>query len=107
MKTPTKLIKSLLRRKFPLAHIEVRFRQASNYVDSSDKIIITIDEDYKEVHAVLTKYTRHISIYQQGQIASRWANCNPEIFDISTETWKDADVCEFIEVITNSIGTRK
>ena len=101
MRRQTKLIKNILQREFPGTNIHVQFRAATTYVDSSDKLIVTIQEvDCDAVMATLAKYTRNISVYRYGSIGSRWNTCNPEILDIETNTWIDADVCEFIEIHT-------
>ena len=101
MRPQTKLIKNILQHEFPDANIKVQFRVATTYVNSSDKIVVTIKgANCDDVMATLVKYTKNISVYRYGCIGSRWDTCNPAILDIQTNTWIDADVCEFIEVHT-------
>ena len=100
MREQTKAIKEILKSKYSTDKFKLQYKEPSNYVDSSDKIIVTCDKDIDidEVINLLNKYTYGIQVYKQGSMAITCGNIEPKIYSVDMQSYTDADVMEFIEV---------
>ena len=99
MRREVRILKSVLRQEFPNSKVSVRFQHAANYVDGSDKMLVTLDNaSFADVRTTLQHYTRNVSVYRHKEIAARGGMCNPYILDPASKEWISMDVCEFIEV---------
>lgn len=104
MRQETKTIKNILISKYPDKKFKFQYRQASSYYNSSDKLIITIDEnvDIDDVVLLIKQNTKGIAVFKQGDIGMIHENYNqfnePKIWLSNSKEWFDADVMEFIEV---------
>lgn len=100
MRKETKVIKEILKSKYPTNKFKLQYKEPSNYVDSSDKIIITCDKDIciDEVIELLKKFTSGIKIYKQGDIMSAWKLVEGKIYSVDSEAYTEVDMLEFIEV---------
>jgi hypothetical protein len=99
MRKQTILIKEILKKHFPSTKCSVRFVQAHQYVDTSDKIIVIIDNaDYNQIYAIINSYTKGIKICKKGFCVSITGLNKPEIYNIHTKQFEDADLLEFIEI---------
>lgn len=100
MREQTKAIKEILKSKYPAEKINVRYAETHNYIDQSDRIIVTCDRDVNidEVINLLNKYTYGIQVYKQGSMATTYGNIEPKIYSVDMQSYIDADVMEFIEV---------
>lgn len=102
MRREVRILKSVLRQEFPNSKVSVRFQHAANYVDGSDKMLVTLDNaSFADVRTTLQHYTRNVSVYRHKEIAARGGMCNPYILDPASKEWISMDVCEFIEVKIN------
>lgn len=102
MRREVRILKSVLRQEFPNSKVSVRFQHAANYVDGSDKMLVTLDNaSFADVRTTLQHYTRNVSVYRHKEIATRGGMCNPYILDPASKEWISMDVCEFIEVKIN------
>ncbi len=98
----TKAIKNTLRIEYPESTISVRIRRATNYVDSSDKILVYVsDATYADIKTTLVHCTNGIAIYPAGGVAAKGGICAPQVWDAKTREFVDADMCEFIEIKTD------
>lgn len=99
MRRETYLLKQILHQEYSDAKISVRLKKATNYIDSSDKLIVSVD-GYSVVDIICTlcHYTRNISIYKEGAYCARSGICDPQIYNIETGKFESADCCEFIEI---------
>lgn len=104
LRQETKTIKDILISKYPDKKFKFQYRQASSYYNSSDKLIITIDEnvDIDDVVLLIKQNTKGIAVFKQGDIGMIHENYNqfnePKILLSNSKEWFDADVMEFIEV---------
>lgn len=102
MRREVRILKSVLRQEFPDSKISVRFKQAANYVDGSDKMLVTLDNaSFADVRTTLQHYTRNVSVYRYKEMVARGGMCNPYILDPASKEWISMDVCEFIEIKIN------
>lgn len=104
MREETKLIKKILKSKYPDKKFKLQYRQASSYYNSSDKLIITIEKDISinDVISLIKQNTNGIAVFKKGDIGMIHESYNqfntPKIWLSDLEKWFDADVMEFIEV---------
>lgn len=104
MKQETKAIKEILKSKYPTRKFKVHYAKTHNYIDYSDRIIVTcdrgadIDADIDAVIDLLNKYIYGIQVYKQGSMASSSGNIEPRIYSLDMQSYIDADVMEFIKV---------
>jgi hypothetical protein len=99
-----KALKRSLRAEYPESVVSVRLKRASNYVDSSDRMVVYVSgASYIDVRVTLTHYTRGMAIYRTGGAASVQGDGHPAVWDVSTQTMVDADMCEFVEVQTDEV----
>lgn len=101
MRQETRLIKELLKSKYPDKKFKFQYRQPSSYYNSSDKLIITIskDVDVNEVLSIINENTRGIKVFKSKSISAINNLTNePHIHIPDSEEWFDADVLEFIEI---------
>ncbi|MBQ8806356.1 MAG: hypothetical protein IJZ68_07885 [Bacteroidaceae bacterium] len=102
MRREVKILKSILRQEFPDSNISVRFKCAANYVDGSDKMLVTLDNaSFADVRTTLQHYLRNVSVYRYRDIVARGGMCDPYILDPASKEWISLDLCEFIEVKLN------
>lgn len=101
MRRETVLIKGILKKFFPNKKYSVRFIQAAQYIDTSDKIRIKIDEEeYNHMCTILNSHTRGIRIAKVGYCTSISGQSTSQIYNVETEQFEDADMLEFIELDT-------
>lgn len=101
MRKETKLIKNILQSKYPNKTFSIRFKTATQYYDTSDKIIITIPKDmYNDIRQLLSNNVKNIKITKFGELVSISGFSTPLIYDIKNNVWVDADMLEFIEIKT-------
>lgn len=104
MREETKLIKEILKSKYPDKKFNLQYRQASSYYNSSDKLIITIEKDINinDVISFIKQNTSGIAVFKKGDIGMIHENYGqfntPKIWLSDSKKWFDADVMEFIEV---------
>lgn len=101
LRKETKAIKEILKSKYSTDKFMLQYKEPSNYVDSSDKIIVTCDKDIctDDVIELLQKFTSGIKIYKQGNIMSAWKLVEGKIYSVDdTKTYIEVDMLEFIEV---------
>ncbi len=99
MRREVRMLKGILRQEFPNSNVSVRFKRAANYVDGSDKMLVTLDNaSFADVRTTLQHYTRNVSVYRYKEIVARGGMCNPYILDLASKEWVSMDVCEFIEI---------
>lgn len=99
MRLQTRIIKDILSAEYPACKIGVRFVPARQYVDGSDKLVVTVyGASYQAVFDTLTRYTRGIKIFPKCMIVSCGGLCRPEAMNIHTKQWVDFDLCEFLEL---------
>ena len=99
MRKETKLVKGILKKFFPNKHFSIRFIQARQYYDTSDKIRITVDaEDFSQIYSILSSHTKGICISEVGKTTSISGICEPKIYNFETQNFEDADMVEFIEL---------
>ena len=99
MRREVRILKGILRQEFPNSNVSVRFKRAANYVDGSDKMLVTLDNaSFADVRTTLQHYTRNVSVYRYKEIVARGGMCNPYILDPASKEWVSMDVCEFIEI---------
>lgn len=99
MRKETKLVKGILKKFFPNKRFSIRFIQARQYYDTSDKIRITVDaEDFNQICSILSSHTKGIRISEVGKTTSISGICEPKIYNFETQSFEDADMVEFIEL---------
>ena len=104
MRQETRLIKEILKSKYPDKKFKFQYRQASSYYNSSDKLVITIGDgiDIDDVVLLIKQNTNGIAVFKKGDIGMIHENYNqynePKIWLSDLKKWFDADVMEFIEV---------
>ena len=99
MRREVRILKDILRQEFPSSNVSVRFKRAANYVDGSDKMLVTLDNaSFADVRTTLQHYTRNVSVYRYKEMVARGGMCNPYILDPASKEWISMDVCEFIEI---------
>ena len=101
MRIETRLIKDILNYYYPAQPFRVQYKETTNYVDSADKIIVTISDKEVDIEQVIKKLkenTCHISVYEQGSIATASENTPCiKIIGCGAE-YHEADELRFIEV---------
>lgn len=101
MRKETKLIKNILKSKFPNSIFSIRYKVATQYYDTSDKIIICVKEEkYENIKKLLSNYVKNIKITKYGELVSISGFSTPLIYDIENNVWVDVDMLEFIEIKT-------
>ena len=99
MRREVKILKSILRQEFPNSKVSVHFKHAANYVDGSDKMLVSLDNaSFADVRTMLQHYTRNVSVYRYREMVARGGMCDPYILDPASKEWVSMDVCEFIEI---------
>lgn len=104
MRQETRLIKEILKSEYPDKKFKLKYRLARNYIDSSDKLIVTCssDVDMNEVIDVLRKYVVCIKVSEEGEVESIYLHYGrtniPRIFSLESHEWVETDLMEFIEV---------
>ena len=104
LRQETKLIKEILKSKYPNKKFEFQYRQPSSYYNSSDKLVITIEKDIdiNDVISLIKQNTKGIAVFKKGDIGMIHENYGqynePKIWLADSKKWFDADVMEFIEV---------
>lgn len=101
LRQETRLIKEILKSKYPDKKFKFQYRTPRQYIDTSDKLVVTCERymDIDDVVSTLKKYTRYIGVYKKGTIASIWSRTiESQIFSISENKFVDCDLLEFIEV---------
>lgn len=101
LRQETRLIKDILKSKYPEKKFKFRYKTASNYYDSSDTLIITCDGwmDVDEVISFIREYVSGIKVFRHGDIAFiHHRHINSRILSIKTNEWVEAGLMEFIEV---------
>ena len=99
MRREVRILKDILRQEFPNSNVSVRFKRAANYVDGSDKMLVTLDNaSFADVRTTLQHYTRNVSVCRYKEMVARGGMCNPYILDPASKEWISMDVCEFIEI---------
>lgn len=100
MRQETRLIKEILKSKYPDKKFKFQYRQPSSYYNSSDKLIITIEKniDIDEVISIVNENTKGIKVFKYGSCATirNIVYNEPKIRILNSEEWFDADVMEFI-----------
>ncbi len=106
MREQTKVIKEILKDKFPSDEFKLKYVETNNYVDTSDKIILTCNRgfDVDNVIRVLKEYTFGIKIYKQGDGASVWKDVEGKIYSLDKKEYVLADLLEFIEVRSSKLS---
>lgn len=104
MRQETRLIKKILQLEYPDKKFKLKYRLAKNYIDSSDKIIISYSHDVNvnEIISVLMKYVIDIKVFEEGEVESIYERSRriniPRIFSLDSHEWVETDLMEFIEV---------
>lgn len=106
MRKETKAIKDILKSEYPINKFKVQYREPSNYVYTSDKIIVTCDKDINidSVIELLKKYVIGIKVYKKGSIASASGLGAGKIFSVDSDNFVDVDMLEFIEVGSSKLS---
>lgn len=91
MKLDTKILKKYLIHYFPMDKFSVRYVEAKNYVDTSDKIIIKTTANYNKLYEFISKNSKGIVIYKTGSVATKTGDYKSELFKMETDV-------EFIEI---------
>lgn len=100
MRMESRLIKDILKYYYPAQTFHVQYKETTNYVDSADKIIVTIcdkEVDIKHVIEILKKNTCQIKVYKKGEMATA-SEGTPCIKYTSYHSVYEADELRFIEV---------
>lgn len=100
MKNETKIVKELLKVLFPEERFLVRFQDASNYIDSSDKIRITCigDTPLEDVIKSVRRCCRGILVYKAG-VFMTVSHKNDKSYIVFPDGKRyDMDMVEFIEI---------
>ena len=99
MRKETKVLKELLKAKFPNAQFHIRYKETTNYIDTSDKIVITCDNSVSidDVVCYLKENTSKMAVYKNNEYASIGGDYESKIKSVTGE-WIDADMVEFIQV---------
>lgn len=101
MRKETKLIKNILKSEYPNIVFSIRYKIASQYYDTSDKVIICVKEEkYENIKKLLSNYVKNIKITKYGELVSISGFSTPLIYDIKNNVWVDVDMLEFIEIKT-------
>lgn len=99
MRKEAKILKTILKAEYPKSNISVRFIACRNYVDSSDKMLVTMDgANFMDVRCTILHHTRNVSVYRHKDIVARGGMCDPYILNTESDRWISLDMCEFIEL---------
>lgn len=102
MRYETKLIKKIINEYFPKIKCKYLFKKASNYRETSDKIIIAItngnENIQNEVIKIIKNNTNYITVYKYNNLVSNSGKNTPCIKNIDTNEYIQVDCLEFIEV---------
>lgn len=110
MREQTRAIRDILKTKYPISKFKLKYVETSNYIDGSDKIIITCDKDVcvEDIISLIKNNIIGIAVFKQGDIGmiseSYGKHNNPQILLVDTNEWLDADVMEFIEVRSSKLS---
>ena len=106
MREQTKAIKEILKEKFPSDKFKLKYIEVNNYIDTSDKIILTCDRGFNtdDVIKVLNEYTYGIKIYKQGDVVSVWRDVEGKIYYLDKKEYVLAEMLEFIEVRSSNLS---
>lgn len=102
MREECKVLKQLLFELYPSSKFSIRFKQARNYIDTSDMIIVRCPSniDVDELIKQIKHYSSGIAVFRTGSCESIWNLKNePKILIPSTKTVIDLDTTEFIKII--------
>lgn len=96
----TKVIKNIIKCKYPNIKFSIRYKTVKNYVDSSDKIVIKLyDADYvDDIIKLIREHVEHISVFRTGDVASMNGDFNAKIANSNYSEYIEPDLLEFIEV---------
>lgn len=109
MREQTKAIKEILKTKYPISKFKLKYVETSNYIDGSDKIVVTCDKDIDvdDIVSLIKDNIRGIAAFKKGDVGIIHENYNqfnePQI-RLLDGTWLDADVMEFIEVCSSKLS---
>lgn len=106
MREQTKAIKEILKNKFPFDEFKLKYVEKNNYIDTSDKIILTCNRgfDVDNIVKILNEYTFGIKIYKQGDVVSVWNDVEGKIYSLDKKEYILADLLEFIEVRSSKLS---
>lgn len=99
MRKETQTIKLLLKELFPNEKFSIRLKEASNYVDTSDKIRVTCAGiiDAENIVDKLKQHTYGILVYKKGDISIIHGSSKSYI-EMPNGDKVDMGMVEFIEV---------
>lgn len=100
MRQATRMIKDILKLKFPDKEFHLKNYKTKDDSEKFDKLVIVCEEgtDLDEVVDHVRKYISGIVIYKYGQqIPPIDRECN-KVLSIATYNWIEVNVLEFIEV---------
>lgn len=109
MREQTKVIKEILKTKYPISKFKLKYVETNNYIDGSDKIVVTCDRDIDvdDVILLIKNNIRGIAVFKTGDVGIIHENYNqfnePQI-QLLDGTWLDADVMEFIEICNSKLS---
>ena len=106
MREETKAVKKLLHELWPNNKFYIRFKQAANYVDSSDTIKVQCENTLDECVVIdsVKKYVDGICVFKKGQFAAiSEREIEPWIKLPSTGELIDLNMVEFIEISQESL----
>lgn len=101
MRKETKLIKEILKLHYPNNKFKFRYKVATNYVDSSDMLIVICDrwQDIDNIIYIINQNVFGIKVFKKGEIASIFIDdIESKIFSVKENKWIEAGLMEFIEV---------
>lgn len=102
MREECKVIRQLLSELYPSLKFSIRFKQAKNYIDTSDMIIVKCPNNVNidEVIRQIKQCTSGIAVFTDGSCESIWnLNNEPKVIMPFTKAVIDLDMTEFIKLI--------
>lgn len=100
MRQATRMIKDILKLRFPDKEFHLKNHKTKDDVEKFDKLIIVCEDgtDLDEVIAHIRKYVSGIVVYKYGQPVPPIDRERNKVMSIATYSWIEMDVLEFIEV---------
>lgn len=100
MRQATRMIKDILKLRFPDKEFHLKNHKTKDEIEKFDKLVVVCEEgtNLDEVVEHIRKYISGIAIYKYGQpIPPINRECN-RVISIATYNWVEVEMLEFIEI---------
>lgn len=100
MKQATRMIKDILKLKYPAKEFHLKCNKTKDEIETFDKLTIVCerDMDLEEVAAHIKKYISGIVVYITGESIPPIDRATNKLISIASYNWVEIPILEYIEV---------